>query len=303
LVRSCLICYQPRVVKNFEMLLRALYHRSYVSFGSLVAHIPKQLQTTGQVSDDLVHNEILATLFKTSQTNRDHDWYSQFRESCANAAFKGDMKPQVIQGPDSWYYFRLALPDQMEKFTKYSFKTPEFMDYCLKVGVGVAIFENSKSAENPENAQHVFSFGDVISYHYFKSFEGDPIDLYEIQHQSVHPKIHPSMYNTIRPPNNHFLPLESQPFLKLFLESAFDNKNYIPKVAMGVDPKAGFPTRKLLLNLATEEFDNEEEASDFLNCVRWFLPKGRSVGLFKTKAQISENSDEYLTLQGPSPPQ
>jgi hypothetical protein len=84
-------------LKNFEMLLRALYHRS-VSFGSLVTHIPKQLQTTGQVTDDLVHNEILATLFKTSQTNRDHDWYSQFRESCANAAFKGLFSFKIFPG-------------------------------------------------------------------------------------------------------------------------------------------------------------------------------------------------------------
>lgn len=203
-------------------------------------------------------------------------------------------------------YFRLATPHYGEKFENYTFSNSKFLNFCVDHGLGAIIFNSPHAAEVADFdvvSYHLVTFGEVLSFKKYKSFFGDPKDLFEIQERQLHPSIaaETDWHGSIIPPDDQFLPKESREFLKTYINTVTDDIR-VPRVAMKVDPSQpmnGFPSRILTINYTVEDFPTKDDAEVFLEYVQWFLPPSMNVSLLQSKKMlefIEEEDSPFIVI-------
>jgi len=220
----------------------------------------------------------------------------------AMASFKGAFDPPLIAlNPDEIFqYLRVCIPREGERFDGYSLRNANFVEMCLKSGIGIAFYKDEETLLNdPLNAQHSIRCGDIMSLYCYDDLDGDPDDLYELEHEVPSLSAKAKYHHTIRPPTNSFFPPVAQYLVKFLMETVWDKDrcpDWKPRAAMGTDPNH-YPTRKLLLNVCKDWFLAEEFEIDWWTQMRWFLPRGRSVGIFQsTEAMYRDCDPECYTL-------
>src|SRR5579862_2181323 len=128
---------------------------------------------------------------------RDEAWCGNFLSAAPRAALAA-LDPQIQNGPDSFPYFQLALPDP-GPLTPFSIVS--VLDHVLQAGAGLVIHANTRRDQPP---LWVFSFGDLLAYSMFQDFKGDP-----------------QVYSDLTPPN----PNDRQ------VLKASPNETYLPATA------------------------------------------------------------------------
>jgi hypothetical protein len=106
---------------------------------------------------DLEQTRKLASLMAVPQEQHDDHWCADFFRAVPNASL-ASFDPQIQNGPDTFPYFQLALPDP-GPFTPFSIV--HLLNYVLQNGAGVVVHANTKRDRPP---LWVFSFGDILSY-------------------------------------------------------------------------------------------------------------------------------------------
>ena len=192
---------------------------------------------------------------------------------------------------------RLSLPRYGDRFAKFSLSDKTLLQFCLQYGCGVIFFSDPKHADkiNFEDVQYSLTLGQVYSLYKYKSFLGDPTDLYEIENKKQHKSLVHYPTEQFIKPTSDMIPAEIREYLSTFLTF----KPHIPKVAMKVIPEntaKALPSRTLVFNLSNEDFSTEEQTKDFLQYLRWFLPPSRYVSLFQSNKQVIE------TVEAPDSP-
>ncbi|MDR1888710.1 MAG: hypothetical protein LBQ81_04940 [Zoogloeaceae bacterium] len=185
--------------------------------------------------------------------------------------------PQVIEGPDSFPYVRLTLPESNKPFTCYVIEhmIPQFI---LQKGLGIVI---NPDKERPD---WVFSHGDLVNYHVYGAF-----DARDARFDAGIPEVLTlKEENRIQTgePSLQLLPLETRQVLRHFFE------------------RAGIPAKVLLMSRASDEktgekgglslvfpftpnsFNNQEEYEHCVQSIGWYLPHHYSV--------IGMAEDEYF---------
>src|ERR1700730_1371190 len=94
---------------------------------------------------DLEQTQRLAALIAVPPEERDEEWSSNFLAAVPNASLTS-FDPQIEDGPASFPYFQLALPDAGE-FTPFSIV--HILDDALQNGAGVVIHTSTRRDENP----------------------------------------------------------------------------------------------------------------------------------------------------------
>jgi len=209
---------------------------------------------------DLEQTRRLAELAAVPQHLRDNVWSENFRHAAINASLVS-FNPQISNGPDSFPYFQLALPDP-GPFTPFSIF--HVMDHVLQVGAGVVIHSNARRDGQP---LWVFTFGDILSYKMFGDFAGDPE---KIAHPDGPPN--PQDRNFLRAsPNETYLPAEARVAIGRFMRGPF--RVPTPKVGL-VTGGALSPRQNLLVNLRPRDYQGDRnKLNAALRYLSWFVPK------------------------------
>src|SRR5207253_650095 len=116
---------------------------------------------------DLAQTQTLIDLFETPRESRDDVWRRSFYTAVPDATL-ASFEPQINQGPDQFPYFHLAIPDPGPVTP---FCVTHILDDVLDNGFGIAIFGDASRSKPPE---WVFTYGDLLSYSLFGTFDGDP---------------------------------------------------------------------------------------------------------------------------------
>ncbi len=195
-------------------------------------------------------------LFSVAADQRDAAWKKQFFENVADASFAcGD--PQVISGPDGFPYFQLFSPEPYQAFD--SFCVCNLLEHTTENGFGIAI----NPREN--NADWVFSCGDLLSYRLFNSF-----NVGEIQQGHTQTVIQTATKVMVGAPAETILPEYTRHFLKKFMEQKLGLAN--PGVFLMDNPTAK-PSQSLVFSIFKEDFETEAQFAGAMNHLSWFLPR------------------------------
>jgi hypothetical protein len=214
---------------------------------------------------DLQKTQDLVDLFSIPKEARDDSWRKGFFKAVPDASLRAK-DPQVFLGPDGFPYFFLALPLPAQSFTP--FCMTHILDFCVQKGVGTAVFGNDE--QNPE---WVFSYGDLISYKFYGSFEGDPSDERHDGQPPWKETVQANRKILMGSPAPEFFPPETRQVVKGFLQS---NGIPGPGVTLIMDPTLK-PTRNLVFNFFTDDFKTEEVYHQLMQKLTWFFPRGRGV--------------------------
>src|SRR5580704_4385295 len=116
---------------------------------------------------DLEQTSRLAALASTPPEQRDDAWCASVLSAAPNASLMA-LDPQIQEGPDTFPYFQLAIPDP-GAFTPFSMVN--VLNHMLEAGSGAVIHVNPRRDQPP---LWVFSLGDLLAYSLFQDFNGDP---------------------------------------------------------------------------------------------------------------------------------
>jgi hypothetical protein len=225
---------------------------------------------------DINLTQKLVELFSIPMDKRDAVWQQSFHAAVPEASLRA-LNPQVIQGPDGFPYFALAMPKAGEKFE--SFCIAHVLDTCLNQGFGAVIFGDP--AGQP---LWVFKYGDLSSYQSYKRFDGDPADepsgLSSGHHEEV---VNEARQVLVGSPSESFLPLPARAVIRQFLSKRAGLAK--PAVALVSDP-ALKPNRNLVFNLYREHFKDPADFDCVMQQLLWFLPRRR--GLISIKLEDSQ---------------
>jgi hypothetical protein len=213
---------------------------------------------------DLEKTNAVVTLMTTPRDLRDDAWRAAFLEAIVDASMASKTE-QVVRGPDGFPYFVLVKPPVAQAFTP--FCVSHILGHCTSSGIGIVI-------EPTENeADWVFTYGDLFSLRAYGSFHGDPIDQEE---SAAAPKIEVLEQDRnvmTGSPSEEFLPAWARRVIAGFLKSAAKIES--PGVLVMVDPSRA-PARNLVFNIHPEDFSSHDEFQQIMNAIGWFLPVKRS---------------------------
>ena len=215
---------------------------------------------------DLNLTQKLAELFSVAPPQRDLAWRQAFFAAVPDASLRA-LSPQVIQGPDGFPYFALAMPKAGEPFEGFCVK--HVLDACLAQGFGAAIF-----GEPAAPPAWVFSYGDLSSYKGYGRFEGDPADAPADLPPGPHVEtLKEGRKVFVGAPSEAFLPQAARAVLARYLKSLGVAS---PGVALMFDP-AMKPSQNLAFNLYRAQFPNPADYDRAMQSLLWFLPRGRGL--------------------------
>jgi len=213
---------------------------------------------------DLEQTQKLNALAEAPQPQRDDAWCADFLAAVPNASLTS-FDPQIQNGPDTFPYFQLALPDAGE-FTPFSIV--HLLDYVIQNGVGVVIHANTRRDQQP---LWVFSFGDILSYSMFGDFKGDP-KVYA----NPEPAANPNDHNFLRAsPSETYLPSTARAAIARFMRGPFQLPN--PKIGL-VTGASLRPRESLMVNLRLKDYEGDKQKlGSAMRYLTWFVPKTYSV--------------------------
>lgn len=211
---------------------------------------------------DLDQTQKLAALAAIPQ--RDDAWCAQFLAAVPNASL-ASFNPQIQNGPDTFPYFQLALPDP-GPFTPFSIV--HILNDVLQKGTGVVIHANTRRDQPP---LWVFSFGDILSYSMFRDFRGDPKVL-----ANPDPPPNPSDRKFLRAsPNESYLPAAARAAMGRFMRGPFRHPS--PKIGLATGASLS-PRQSLMVNLRLKDYGGDKKKLDSaMRYLTWFVPKSYSV--------------------------
>jgi hypothetical protein len=214
---------------------------------------------------DLAKTGALAGLFATDREHRNESWIQQFYATVPDATLMS-FDPQVQQGPDSFPYFHMAIPDPGPVTP---FCVTHLLDYALDNGYGIAIFGDSSRSKH---AEWVFSYGDLLSYSLYGRFDGDPA---EIGRAGGNPEAGGAQQVLRAAPSESYFPARARRALGGYLRRMFQHPD--PKVALIVDPHLN-PARNLMINLTLAQYHGDRGKLDSaMRYLVWFMPRTYSL--------------------------
>jgi hypothetical protein len=224
------------------------------------------------VNADVSKTAVLAELFATPREERDGAWRAKLFDAIESAAMT-TTETQILQGPDGFPYFVLAMPEPGKPFSPVCLG--EVLEHCTDRGVGIVV------APGEHGPEWVFSYGDLFSKRAYATFEGDPADV-ETTGAPATEVLQKDTAVMVGAPNDEMLPPWSRRVLASFIEQVAGVKQ--PSVLVMVRPSES-PARNLVFNIHPEDFASPDEFGRVLKRLGWFLPRGRSViGLSRTSS-------------------
>jgi hypothetical protein len=214
---------------------------------------------------DLKQTQRLAALLAAPQESRDDAWRGAFFAAAPNASL-ASFDPQIQNGPDTFPYFQLAMPDA-GPFTPFSLV--HILPDVLLNGVGVVIHSNLRRDENPA---WVFTLGDMLSYSLFQDFQGDP-EVYS------HPEPQPdegTPQTILRAsPSEAYLPSGVRAAMGRFMRGPFQHPD--PRIGLVTGPSLR-PRQSLMVNLRARDYGGDTKKLDSaMRYLTWFVPKTYSL--------------------------
>jgi hypothetical protein len=228
--------------------------------GIAAAHI---WHDDGMPKFDLARTVELAELFAVPHDRRDGAWIARFYAAIPDATLMS-FPSQVDNGPDSFPYFQLAMPDPGPLTP---FCLSHVLDYVLDRGCGMVIFGDSSRSKPPE---WVFTYGDLLSYSLYRRFEGESPE--PVGGEATAGGAHQILKAA---PSEAYLPARARRVLGSYMHRVFQLPS--PKVALIVDPKLT-PARNLMVNLSLEQYHGDKRKLDAaMRYLLWFLPRTYSL--------------------------
>jgi hypothetical protein len=211
---------------------------------------------------DLEQTGRLAALAAVPQ--RDDAWCDQFLAAVPNASLAA-LNPQIQNGPDTFPYFQLAMPDP-GPLTPFSIV--HILNDVLENGCGVVIHSSLQCDQPP---LWVFTFGDILSYSMFGDFRGDPKVL-----ANPDPPPNPQTSEILRAsPNESYLPATARAAIGRFMRGPFQHPS--PKIGL-VTGASLSPRQSLMVNLRLRDYGGDKnKLNSAMRYLTWFVPKTYSV--------------------------
>ena len=213
---------------------------------------------------DIGATRVLDALFQKQE--RDAAWLNTFYTAAWNASMS---VPELyhFDGPDGMPYYRLNIPTPNCDFEAQSLSN--LATYCVERNAGAAFFA---AADDPETKpQFVLSMGAIDAMLRFNSPEGDPIDNEGIRSKSM--MISAQQVLTASP-SRDFLPAYTARALHRYMSRIWGIAD--PRVHLLVDPSRS-PSRNLVIGRKRSSFSSNQEVSDEMARLLWFLPPKRSL--------------------------
>ncbi len=199
---------------------------------------------------------MLEQLFQIDPSVRDESWRQRFYGAIPNAAL-AQRDPPVQKGPDTFPYLQLELASARRPAPDVT--VAGLLDPALDQGFGMAIFDAAPSS----GPQWVFTYGDLLAYSLYGSFDGDSP---EPAPASSGPR-----QVLIASPSESFLPARARRVLARFMHAVYRVPQ--PKVCMVVDPQLR-PSRNIMLNLKAEDYHGDQEKlRSAMRYLTWFIPR------------------------------
>jgi hypothetical protein len=212
---------------------------------------------------DLAQTQKLAALMAVPSEQQDAAWRADFLRAVPNASLVS-FNPQVQNGPDSFPYFQLALPDPGE-FTPFSIVY--LLEGLLQNGAGVVVHTNVRRDQPPA---WVFSFGDIVSYSLFQDFQGDP----KVYANPVAPDENDRTVLRASP-SEAYLPAAARAAMGRFLRGPFRHPN--PKIGL-VTGASLSPRQSLVVNLRLKDYGGDAvRLGAAMRRLTWFVPRTYTV--------------------------
>ncbi len=213
---------------------------------------------------DLGQTQRLAALMAVPQEQHDQAWCDQFLHAVPNASL-ASLDPQIQNGPDTFPYFQLAIPDA-GPFTPFSIV--HILNNVLEQGAGVVVHANMRRDQQP---LWVFSFGDVLSYFMFHDFKGDP----RVYAEPNPPPNKADRNILIASPNESYLPSTARTAIGRFMRGPFRHPS--PKIGL-VTGASLSPRQSLMVNLRLNDYGGDTKKLDAaMHYLTWFVPKTYSM--------------------------
>lgn len=213
---------------------------------------------------DLEQTQRIAALMDVPQDQHGDAWCADFLRAVPNASL-ASFDPQIQNGPDTFPYFQLAMPDP-GPFTPFSIV--HILNDVLESGSGVVVHANVRRDTQP---LWVFSFGDVLSYSMFGDFRGDPKVL-----ANPDPPANPQARDILRAsPNESYLPATARAAIGRFMRGPFQHPS--PKIGL-VTGASLRPRQSLMVNLRASDYDGDtKKLGSAMRYLTWFVPKTYSM--------------------------
>lgn len=225
---------------------------------------------------DLAQTQVLSELFGVAREKRNAGWQGAFFHAAWTASLEV-AEPATFQGPDSFTYLRLQLPEPAKAFQSNSLGN--LARQAVENLSGVTIFA-SPSATEPE---YVISMGVLDSLLMYDSWLGDPVDLDDIA-RSTRPADAAGGLQTITmekatqimvgSPSPALLPAHTARALYRHLCDGWRIAE--PRLSLMINP-ATAPSRSFVVNRKLSEFANAEIAGQQARFLLWYFPPGRSM--------------------------
>jgi hypothetical protein len=213
---------------------------------------------------DLEQTGRLAALMTVPQPQRDQAWCDAFLSAAPNASL-ASFGEQIVNGPDTFPYFQLALPDA-GPFKPFSLV--HILDDVLKKGVGVVIHSSMLRDQQPA---WVFNFGDMVSYSLFGDFKGDP-KLYSVPNPPPDPNDRKIL---VASPSESYLPATARAAIGRFMRGPFRHPS--PKIGL-VTGASLSPRQSLMVNLRLSDYGGDtKKLGAAMRYLTWFIPKTYSM--------------------------
>ena len=228
---------------------------------------------------DLQKTSRLAELFQVAREQRSPAWLDAFFDAAWHASLQ-IAEPPFFQGPDTFTYVRMHVPEPGKPFQSNSLSN--VASYAVERGAGVAIFSSPAAAE-PE---FVLSMGRLDSMLLYDSWQGDPLDLQEVAARSeTQAKDEHGMetFTTkedtqilVGSPSATLLPAHAAGMLHRHLTQGWRMDD--PRIALMIVPHMA-PTRNLVIGKKMSEFPDAATAARQTQALLWYLPPTRSLVL------------------------
>lgn len=218
---------------------------------------------------DLAKTQTLLELSNPA-LERNESWREQFYAAAPRASLAAPM-PQVLQGPDGFPYFRLAIPKPGVQFE--SFSITHVLEHCTNGGMGAVIVP---SLGDPRNPLWAFTYGDLCSLRQFGDFFGDPVD------RGARPAGKPGVQEEVvdkgrqmlvGAPSEDYLPSYARIIIGKYLNAVGVPRQ--PGVKLVHDPQRGSP--ELMFNFGFEDFPDRARLNTIMGRLSWFFPRGRTL--------------------------
>ena len=212
---------------------------------------------------DLQQTSRLAALVTAPPEQRDEGWCASVLSAAPNASLTA-LDPQIQEGPDTFPYFQLAIPDP-GSFTPFSIV--HVLPQMLEAGSGAVIHANPRRDQPP---LWVFSFGDLLAYSLFRDFNGDP----HVYSDTTPPN--PEDKQILKAsPSESYLPATARAAIGRFMRGPFRHPN--PKIGL-VTGASLQPRQNLMVNLRLKNYGGDQKKLDAaMRYLLWFIPKSYAI--------------------------